>query len=116
MPSTPILPGRLPSGGGGWGRLNGAGKPLLYPELVGPAQTMNVRNEAMPKLIAGLDRDEQEREVEITPEMIEAGAAEVALYSPEETTTGATAVAVFEAMISVYKRHLTKKMSAHNIA
>ena len=27
----------------------------------------------MPKMIAGLDRDEQEQEVEITPEMIEAG-------------------------------------------
>ena len=29
----------------------------------------------MAKMIAGLDRDEQEQEVEITPEMIEAGVA-----------------------------------------
>ena len=55
-------------------------------------------------------------EIEITPEMIEAGAAEVACYSPEEMTTGMTAVAVFESMMSVYKRQLTKKMSAHGIA
>lgn len=55
-------------------------------------------------------------EIEITPEMIEAGAAEVAWYSPEEATTGATAVAVFESMITIYRHQLTKKMPAHNIA
>ena len=55
-------------------------------------------------------------EIEITPEMIEAGAAEVALFSPEEMTTSVTAVAVFEAMISVSRRRLTKKVSTHGIA
>ena len=36
---------------------------------------MNVRNEAMPKMATGLGRDEKEQRVEITPEMIEAGAS-----------------------------------------
>ena len=41
----------------------------------GGAPTMNVRNETMPKMTAGLDRDEGKHEVEITPEMTEAGSA-----------------------------------------
>ncbi len=99
MPNTPVLPGKLPNGGGGWGRLKGAGKPLLYPELAGPAQTMNVRNEAMPKLIASLDRDEQEREVEITPEMKEAGVSEFRTFVAYDDSDGAIVQGVVSAVL-----------------
>lgn len=47
-------------------------------------------------------------EIEITPERIEAAVAEVASYSPEATTTEATAVEVFEAMVRVYKPSLAR--------
>lgn len=39
-------------------------------------------------------------EIEITPEMIEAGAAEVAAYSPETGTAQDAALAVFQAMLA----------------
>lgn len=42
-------------------------------------------------------------EIEITPEMIEAGAAEVACYSPEETTAAEVAAEVFRAMLRVQR-------------
>ena len=45
-------------------------------------------------------------EIEVTPAMIEAGAAEVACYSPEEMTTGMVAVAVFESMLSIHRLQL----------
>lgn len=38
-------------------------------------------------------------EIEITPEMIEAGASEVAAYSPETTTAEDVAIEVFRAML-----------------
>ena len=67
---------------------------------------MNVRNEAMPKMIAGLDRDEQEREVDITPEMIEAGVEAFRRFVPYHDSREAIVEAIGEAMLLASKHSI----------
>ena len=55
-------------------------------------------------------------EIEVTPEMIEAGASEVASYNPEEMTSEAAAVEVFLAMWATHKKNLAKNMAAKDVA
>ena len=72
-----------------------------FKRIVAPA--MNVRNEAMPKMAAGLDRDEQEQKVEITPEMIEAGIEvdRAYVWLDKETSESDRIKSIFVAMMEV---------------
>ena len=49
-------------------------------------------------------------EIEITPAMIEAGAAEVAMYSPETTDAASVAEDVFKAMLRASRRPSAKPL------
>ena len=54
--------------------------------------------EAMTNVIVGLDQDEREHEVEITPEMIEAGCCELVDLDVERWNGAEVAEKVFRAM------------------
>jgi hypothetical protein len=60
----------------------------------------NVQGESLDRIEAGAPADE----IEITPAMIEAGAVEVASYSPETGTAQEAAVDVFRAMLRAARR------------
>ncbi len=52
----------------------------------------------MSEMIVGLDQDEREHEVEITPEMIKAGASEIVHYNYLDDDPRDWVVLVYEAM------------------
>ena len=53
----------------------------------------------MTNVIVGLDQYEGDREIEVTPEMIEAGVDELLLFEPGEDDARLSARLIFEAMV-----------------
>ena len=63
----------------------------------------------MGRVLGECHREESEAEIEVTPEMIEAGIAELARYNPEYESDEKAVTRIYEAMLSLSPKKLLSK-------